>query len=82
MGQNEKIKKLFLVILMLGTIAVTMNGCAHVNNKNWDDMTSEEQEEVRQLFEEERKELEEDFSDNDFAQYILDKAEQSIEKTK
>ncbi len=45
-------------------------------------MTAEEQEEVRQLFAKERKEPEEPFSDNDFAQYILDKVEQSIEKTK
>ncbi len=31
-------------------------------------MTAEEQEEVRQLFSKERKEPEEHFSDNDFAQ--------------
>ena len=44
-------------------------------------MTPEEREEVRQVFEEERKELEENegFSDNSFAQYILDKVEEAIE---
>ena len=44
-------------------------------------MTPEEQEEVRQVFEEERKELEEDenMSDNGFAQYILDKVEEAVD---
>lgn len=63
------------IMLLCGMIAVTVSGCTYVNNKSWDDMTPEEQEEVRQVFEEERKELEEDenMSDNGFAQYILDK---------
>lgn len=62
-------------------IAVTVSGCTYVNNKSWDDMTPEEQEEVRQVFEEERKELEEDenMSDNGFAQYILDKVEEAVD---
>lgn len=80
MGRIGKVQKLFLVILLLGVIAVTMNGCAYVNNENWDDMTPEEQEEVRQNFGEERKELEEDFSEDGFAQYILDKVEQAMEE--
>lgn len=46
----------------------------------WEDMTPAEQEEVRQNFEEEGKELEEEFSDDSFAQYILDKVEQAIEE--
>lgn len=61
MEHTGRIKKLFLAILLIGMIAVTMSGCTYVNNKRWGDMTPEEQEEVRQAFEEERKELEEDF---------------------
>lgn len=79
MGRKERIKKLLPVTLLLIMTAMTMNGCAYVNNKSWDDMTPEEQEEVRQTFEEEREELEEDFSDDIFAQFILDKVEQAIE---
>ncbi|MCI8266478.1 MAG: hypothetical protein K1W27_10155 [Lachnospiraceae bacterium] len=69
------------IMLLCGMIAVTVSGCTYVNNKSWDDMTPEEQEEVRQVFEEERKELEEDenMSDNGFAQYILDKVEEAVD---
>lgn len=79
MERTGKISKLFLTILLFSMIVMTMNGCAYVHNKNWDDMTPAEQEEVRQNFEEERKELEEEFSDDSFAQYIFDKVEQAIE---
>lgn len=79
MGRKERAKKLLPVTLLLIMTAMTINGCAYVNNKSWDDMTPEEQEEVRQTFEEEREELEEDFSDDIFAQFILDKVEQAIE---
>lgn len=82
MGRTERIRKLFLVTLLFGMIAMTMNGCAYVNNKNWDDMTHEEQEEVRQAFEEEREELEEDFPSDSvegkFTSYILDKVEEGL----
>lgn len=80
MERTGKISKLFLTILLFSMIVMTMNGCAYVNNKNWDDMAPAEQEEVRQNFEEEREELEEEFSDDSFAQYILDKVEQAIEE--
>ncbi len=68
-------------MLLCGMIAVTVSGCTYVNNKSWDDMTPEEQEEVRQVFEEERKELEEDenMSDNVFAHNILDKVEEAVD---
>ena len=77
----KRIKKLIFNVLLLSTVAMTISGCTYVNNKSWDDMTPEEREEVRQVFEEERKELEENegFSDNSFAQYILDKVEEAIE---
>lgn len=80
MERTGKSSKLFLTILLFSMIVMTMNGCAYVNNKNWDDMTLAEQEEVRQNFEEEREELEEEFSDDSFAQYILDKVEQAIKE--
>lgn len=83
MEQTGRISKLYLIILLFSMIAITMSGCVYVNNKNWDDMTPEEQEEVRQNFEEERKELEEDFSSDSvegkFTSYILDKVEEGIE---
>lgn len=81
MERTGRILKLFLIILLFSMIAITMSGCVYVNNKDWDDMTPEEQEEVRQVFEEERKELEEDenMSDNGFAQYILDKVEEAVD---
>ena len=76
-----RIKKLIFNVFWLSTIAMTISGCTYVNNKSWDDMTPEEREEVRQVFEKERKELEEneDFSEKGFAQFILDKVEEAIE---
>ncbi len=47
MERMGKIRKLFFVILLFSMITVTVSGCAYVNNKNWDDMTPEEQEEAR-----------------------------------
>mgnify|MGYP001070276550 CR=1 FL=1 len=65
-------------------IAITMSGCVYANNKNWDDMTPEEQEEVRQNFEEERKELEEDFPSDSvegkFTSYIPTKKDIVVER--
>ncbi len=83
MERTGRISKLYLIILLFSMNAITMSGCVYVNNKNWDDMTPEEQGEVRQNFEEERKELEEDFSSDSvegkFTSYILDKVEEGIE---
>ncbi len=83
MERTGRTSKLFLIILLFSMIAITMSGCVYVNNKNWDDMTPEEQEEIRQNFEEERKELEEDFPSDSvegkFTSYVLDKVEEGIE---
>lgn len=83
MERTGRISRLFVMILLFSMIAVTTSGCVYANNKNWDDMTPDEQEEVRQNFEEERKELEEDFSrdsaEGKFTLYILDKVEEGIE---
>ena len=63
-------------IVIFGVVAMTLGGCTYANN-----MTPEEQEEVREIFEEHRNELEkeEDFSEDMFAQYILDQVEKAIE---
>lgn len=45
-------------IVIFGVMAMTLGGCTYANNKSWDDMTPEEQEEVREIFEEHQKELE------------------------
>ena len=68
-------------IVIFGVMAMTRGGCTYANNKSWGDMTPEEQEEVREIFEEHRNELEkeEDFSEDMFAQYILDQVEKAIE---
>ena len=70
MKLSKKIKKILLSIFILSTMITTMSGC--VNNKSWDDLTLEEQEEVRQTYKE-------DTLENHFAKYILDKVEQGIE---
>ena len=42
-------------------IAINLSGCTYANNKNWDDLTAEEKEELQQEFESMKVELEEDF---------------------
>ena len=83
MERTGRTSKLFLIILLLSMTAMTMSGCVYVNNRDWDDMIPEEQEEVRQNFEEERRELEEDFPSDRaagrYASYILDKVEEGID---
>lgn len=81
MKLSKKIKKILLSTFILSSMITTLSGC--VNNKSWDDLTLEEQEEVRQTYKEEKQELEEELSEdtleNHFAKYILDKVEQGIE---
>lgn len=78
-------KRFFLTGIIICSVT-SLSGCVYSNNKNWDDMTSEEKQEVKENFEEVKEELEEDFSDNDvadeFALYIIDKVEQSIDNAK
>lgn len=79
----KKIKNWTLVMLAWGMIAITTSGCVYANNKSWNDMTSQEQEELRQELEDTRSDLESSFSENSvedkFSQYILDKVEQALE---
>lgn len=76
-------KKQFFALVILGMIAINLSGCTYANNKNWDDLTAEEKEELQQEFESMRVELEEDFPsdslDGKFTSYILDKVEEGIE---
>lgn len=76
--------KKFLLITSLGMIMLTMGGgCVYSNNKGWNDMTSEEKQDVRQNFEEIESDLRQDFASDDigdkFASFILDTVEQAID---
>ena len=79
----KNIKKQFLALAISGMIAINLSGCVYANNKNWDDLTVEEKEELQQEFESMKVELEEDFpsdsTEGKFASYILDKVEEGIE---
>lgn len=74
--------KRFLVTVMIMCSMTMLSGCVYANNKNWDDMSAEEKQEVRQEYEEIREELEEEFSgDNigdEFASKILDTVGKAI----
>ncbi len=76
------IKKQFLALAILGMIAINLSGCTYANNKNWDDLTAEEKEELQQEFENIKVELEEDLPsdgvEGKFTSYILDKVEEGI----
>lgn len=83
---RKKAMKLFKNItttFMLITIIVTMNGCTHVDNKSWDDMTPVEQKDARDAYEDVKNDLEEEFSgdtvEDKFVEHILDKVEQGID---
>lgn len=83
MKLTKKIKKMVPITLAFSMMIVTMSGCTYVNNKSWNDMTPEEQEEVRQAFDEAKSDLEANDLGNsledDFARYILNKVEQALE---
>lgn len=55
-------KSLRRIILLSVTlcIAVAMSGCVYSKNKNWSDLNQEEKEEVRQVLDEVKEELEND----------------------
>lgn len=44
--------------LMAGVMAVSLSGCVYAGNKSWDDMTPEEQAEVRQTYQDVKGDLE------------------------
>ena len=76
------IKKHLLDLAILGMIAINLSGCTYANNKNWDDLTAEEKEELQQEFESIKVELEEDLPSDSvegkFTSYILNKVEEGI----
>ena len=78
----KNIKKQFLALAVLGMIVISLSGCPYANNKNWDDLTAGEKEELQQEFESIKVELEEDFPSDSvegkFTSYILDKVEEGI----
>lgn len=80
MKLSKKIKNILLSTFVFSMIVVTMSGCVYSNNKSWNDMTPEEQEEVKQAYEDVKDELEEEFSDDEpedeFVKYFINKIEQ------
>lgn len=78
----KNIKKQFLALAVLGMIVISFSGFTYANNKNWDDLTAGEKEELQQEFESIKVELEEDFPSDSvegkFTSYILDKVEEGI----
>lgn len=84
MGRIKKIKKLLPVLLAVVMITMTMSGCVYANNKDWDEMTPKEQEEVRQsFFDDVKSDLESDSScsylEERFLKFIFDKIGQGME---
>lgn len=84
MGRIKKIKKLLPVLLAVVMITMTMSGCVYANNKDWDEMTPKEQEEVRQsFFDDVKSDLESDPSrsrlEDHFLRFIFDKIGQRME---
>lgn len=78
-----KVRKIVFAILILALIGV-MSGCVHSNNENWDDLSTQEQQEVKQALDDAREEIKDDFSGGtvDFALDIVDKVEEAITKEK
>lgn len=73
---------LLLSALTAGTLALSLSGCVYAGNKSWDDMTPQEQAEVRQAYQEIKDELDVAFPDrapeDEWVQDILRRVEQAI----
>lgn len=73
---------LLLSVFMAGALAVSLSGCVYAGNKSWDDLTLQEQTDVRQAYQEVHKELESAFPDgtpeDELIRDILRRVEQSI----
>lgn len=80
MKLSNKIKNTILSTFVLSIIVITMSGCVYSNNKGWNDMTPEEQEEVKQAYEDVKNDLEEAFSgdepEDEFVRDFLNEIEQ------
>ena len=66
MGLIKKIKKISIIVIVSGIMSVTLNGCVYANNKNWNDMTAQEKQEVKRQYQEEKEELKREFVSDDF----------------
>lgn len=73
---------LLLSVFMAGALAVSLSGCVYAGNKSWDDLTLQEQTDVRQAYQEVREELETAFPDctpeDELIRGILQRVEQAI----
>ena len=73
---------ILLSVFMAGALAVSLSGCVYAGNKSWDDLTLQEQADVRQAYQEVHKELESAFPDgtpeDELIRGILQRVEQAI----
>ena len=73
---------LLLSVFTAGALAVSLSGCVYAGNKSWDDLTLQEQADVRQAYQEVHKELESAFPDgtpeDELIRDILRRVEQAI----
>ena len=74
---------LLLSVFTAGALAVSLSGCGvYAGNKSWDDLTLQEQADVRQAYQEVREELETAFPDgtpeDELIRGILQRVEQAI----
>lgn len=73
---------ILLSVFMAGALAVSLSGCVYAGNKSWDDLTLQEQTDVRQAYQEVREELETAFPDctpeDELIRGILQRVEQAI----
>lgn len=73
---------LLLSVFTAGALAVSMSGCVYAGNKSWDDLTLQEQADVRQAYQEVRNELEAVFPggtpEDELIRGILRRVEQAI----
>lgn len=56
-------KKISVAALAIGIVS-SMSGCVYAHNQSWDDMSYDEQQEIKQTFSEIKEDLEYEFSDD------------------
>ena len=66
MGLIKKVKKFSVTIIVLSMMSATLSSCVYANNKNWNDSTAREKQEVKEQYQEEKEELEQEFAGDDF----------------
>ena len=78
-----KHSRLLISVFTAGALAVSLSGCGvYAGNKSWDDLTLQEQADVRQAYQEVRDELEAAFpggtAEDELIRGILRRVEQAI----